>query len=131
MQDGVIDEGSARAAEVSRIVSFLPLNLPRLSSCSPFSSPLQPFADPTANHPSLQWTQGVSAAAAAAAEAAGPLPSGVSSLQLSACLELEATDKMQNNRLTPRKTLRNSRVCLSSAVSFCFVSTVSSLSVSL
>ncbi|CDJ37602.1 ubiquitin carboxyl-terminal hydrolase, putative [Eimeria tenella] len=116
MQDGVIDEGPARAAEVARMVSFLPSNLPPLSCCAPYPSPLPsplpPPASKAAGYPCLQWTQGSSAAAAAAAEAAAaaPIPTGTSTLQLTACLELDITDKMQTERLVPRKTVRNSKI---------------------
>ncbi|OEH74824.1 ubiquitin carboxyl-terminal [Cyclospora cayetanensis] len=114
MQEGLIDEGPSRAAEVARVVSAFPPTLPPLSSCAPYSAPLPvPLPSPQNKgdcYPPLQWSQGASVAVAAA-QALGPLTAGVaSSLQLTACLELDATDKIHTNRLLGRKTLRNSKV---------------------
>ncbi|KAL8433452.1 hypothetical protein ACSSS7_003879 [Eimeria intestinalis] len=113
--DGVIKECPSRAAEVARLVSSYPASLPPLSSSLPYSSPLvSPLPQPHKGepYPSLVWRQGasVAAAAAAAAAAAGTLPPAGNALQLTACLELDGSDKISTNRLFPRKSLKNSKL---------------------
>ncbi|KAL8447270.1 hypothetical protein Emed_004481 [Eimeria media] len=113
--DGVIKECPSRAAEIARLVSSYPASLPPLSSSLPYSSPLMsPLPQPPKGepYPPLVWKQGasVAAAAAAAAAAAGTLPPAGNTLQLTACLELDGSDKIQTNRLLPRKSLKNSKL---------------------